>query len=93
MVAPVIVIVHKLDNFPLQFFRGELVLQVHHIFLRAVVAFDLALGHWVVGSAVGVFNMPAVQVMFQILSKVTGSVVRKQAGTEEHIHPVHPGFP
>ena len=93
MLALVVVIVHKLDDLPLQLFGRIVVLQVHHMLHQAVVAFDLVLGHRVVVCAVGVFNMPAVQVILQILGKVTGSVVGKQAGTQKHIHPIHPCFP
>jgi len=41
---------------------------------------------------VGVYDVPALQVILQILGKVARSVVGKQAGTEKHIHPAHPGL-
>jgi hypothetical protein len=42
-----------------------------------VIAFDLALSHRAVGSAVGVFDVPAVQIILQILGRVARSVVGK----------------
>jgi len=53
MVALVGVVAHELDDLPLQFFGRIVVLQVHHILHRAVIAFDLALGHRVVRRTVG----------------------------------------
>ena len=91
-IAPVVVVVHKPDDLPLQIFRTIVILQVHHILHRAVIAFDLTLGHRVVGSTVGVFDVPAVQVILQILGEVTGSVVGKQAEAVKYIHPAHPVF-
>ena len=71
MAALVVVVIHELDDLPLQIFRRIVILQVHYILLREVITFDLAQGHRMIGSSVGVFDVPAVQVIIQILLIIT----------------------
>ena len=61
VVTLVVVIVHKAGNFNLKLGREEIILQVHNVLHRTVVAFNLALGHRVVRGRVGMLDVPAFQ--------------------------------
>jgi hypothetical protein len=61
MVALVVVIIHESSDLGFQMYGQKIILQVHDIFHRTVVAFNLALGHRVVGRRTSVVNVPAFQ--------------------------------
>jgi len=59
MVALVVVVDHKTGDLGFQLAREEIILQIHNILHGAVVAFNLTLGHRVVGGGVGMLDVPA----------------------------------
>jgi hypothetical protein len=58
VLARVVVVVHKAGDLGFKFGGEEIILQVHNVLHRTVVAFNLALGHRMVGSRAGMFSMP-----------------------------------
>ena len=60
----------------LQFPRIVVMLQLHHVLHRPVIALDLALGHRVVRGPTSVLNILLFEPALQLTADVTGAVVR-----------------
>ena len=77
MVIPlVVVVVDPFLNGFLQLPRIVVMLQLHHIFHRAMIALDLPLGHRVIGRAPGVLDILLLEPGLELTADVTGAVVR-----------------
>ena len=59
MVALVVVIIYEAGDLGFQWSGEKIILQVHNVFHRTVVALDLALGHRVVRRRASMLDVPA----------------------------------
>lgn len=80
----IVVILHQTGDLGFEFTRQEMVLQVHNILHRAVVALDLALSHGMVGGSSGMLDVFVLQKEFKIFGQITGAIIGKQTRTMLH---------
>jgi len=66
-----VVVLHKAGDLGFERSWKKVVLQVHNILHGAVVTFDPALGHEVVGCAPGVFDISVFQEVLQLFGDIT----------------------
>jgi hypothetical protein len=77
----VVVILHKLTDLVLQLPGQIIVLQIDDIFHGAVIPFDFALGHGVIGPGPSVLDAVFTKINSQCSCKIAGSVITEQPGT------------
>jgi hypothetical protein len=75
MIAILIVVLYKRLNSRFQLPGGVLVLQLHHILHRAVIAFNLALGHGMIRCTPGVTHLVFIQIDFKLARQITRAIV------------------
>jgi len=80
VISLVVVMIYPLSNGAFKFSRVVIMLQLHHIFHRPVIPFDLALRHWMIGCATGMFYVLIFEPGLQLPTDVTRAVIRQQAG-------------
>ena len=79
MIPPVMVLLHEVGDRAFYRPRRVVVLEFHHVLQRAMVPFDLPLGHRMVGRAPRVWQPVRVQIRRELLGEVARAVVTEQA--------------